>query len=203
MASFQQALKQGRVAESLIATWLRVKRGGVVVPAYEIEKSCGKGPQVFTPDNEFVSPDLILIKDAKAIWIEAKHKSVFTWHRISSQWTTGIDLRHYFDYFHVWRATQWPVWILFFHRESQPDQRDLRQGSPESCPIGLFGGELGGLLQKENHRCAAIGSSRKEVGHGRSGMVYWAEKDLRLLATKEEVLSVARAAGDSSWIDAA
>jgi hypothetical protein len=111
--------------------------------------------------------------------------------RQSSQWTTGIDLRHYGDYLHVAKQTKLPVWLLFFHRDSAPSQSDLRFGCPAECPVGLFGGELFSLVTRENHRSPHFDPSRSGVaGHGRSGMVYWSVNQLRLLATKDEVVGV-------------
>jgi hypothetical protein len=184
--SFETQLEFGRVAESAIAAWLK-KRGSAVLPAYEIEKSSGKGPQLFSMEGNFVVPDMLAFTYAGNCWIEAKHKSVFTWHRSTGQWTTGIDLRHYGEYFNVlWRA-KLPIWLLFYHRSSVPAEKD-RPHCPPECPTGLFGGKLTDLLFRESHRAPQLDESRKGMrGHGYSGMVYWSEKQLIRLATCEEV----------------
>ena len=128
-----------------------------------------------------MAPDLLTVsKEREVMWIEAKHKTAFTWHRISSQWTTGIDLHHYNQYVQVELQVKWPVWILFFHRTSTPNDNDLQHGCPDQCPTGLFGRRLVDLVRTENHR-----SDR----HGSSGMVYWAHAVLKQLATCEEVLA--------------
>ena len=189
--SFQQTLQTGRIAEGLIARWL-ISRGASVMPAYEIEKSSGKGPQLFQLDGELVAPDMLVFSQGGIHWVESKHKTVFTWHRVSSQWTTGIDLRHYGDYLNVAKQTKTPVWLLFFHGESQPSPNDVNHGCPEECPTGLFGGNLASLSLIENHRSPHLSHDRTGcVGHGRSGMVYWAVGRLQLLATKAEVLNAA------------
>lgn len=187
--SFAKQLKIGRITEGLIAQWL-MSRGTIILPAYEIEKSSGKGPQVFSADNSLVAPDLLTFSHKGIQWIESKHKSVFTWHRNTQRWTTGIDIRHYGDYLHVAKQTRLPVWVLFFHSSCVPDQRDTSQGCPQECPTGLFGGELFSLVTKENHRSPQFDPARTGMkGHGKSGMVYWAADDLKLIATKDEVMA--------------
>lgn len=188
--TFEQQLAVGKVAEGLIAQWL-MARGNAVLPVYEIEKSCGKGPQLFSREAERVAPDMVVFAANGVTWVEAKHKSVFTWHRNTKQWTTGIDLRHYGDYMHVAKQTRLPVWLMFFHRDNMPSEADRRAGCPEHCPTGLFGGDLFGLVLTENHRAPALDLNRDGcVGHGRSGMVYWAHKDLRMLASREQVFAL-------------
>lgn len=75
--SFQHKLEVGRITEGLISRWL-MARGAAVMPAYEIEKSSGKGPQLFTADEGLVAPDLLAFTQNGIQWIESKHKSVFT-----------------------------------------------------------------------------------------------------------------------------
>ena len=155
------------------------------MPVYEKEIDTGKGPQLFLPgDDSLVAPDLFAfrcneVKGNTIKWIEAKHKTVFTWHRISRppRWTTGIDLRHYHDYLKVADASPWEVWLFFLHRCSTPYKRDIQHGCPKVCPTGLFVGELSVLRGCENHR-----SDRWA-----KGMVYWAEDRLKLLASLQEV----------------
>ncbi len=181
MNNFQQQLAFGKVAETHIATWLRRVRGYDILPVYEQEMETGKGPRLFTIDDEIVAPDMLALRDEHIMWIEAKHKSVFSWHSITQRWVTGIDLRHYGDYQRIAQRYPWPVWILFLHRSSHTDQKDLRWGAPPICPTGLFGGSLPYLSQRESHRSDKW---------GRSGMVYWAHETITRLATIEEVNTV-------------
>jgi hypothetical protein len=168
---FEKSLAFGQTAESLIAVWLR-GRGYTVVPVYEKLFDTGKGPQVFTPTAELVAPDMLVFKGDRALWIEAKHKTAFTWHRLTGRWVTGVDLRHYENYCKVDDTTPWPVWLLFFHRGGQA------KDSPADSPAGLFGNTLAYLRAHENHR---------HDNWGRSGMVYWAYGSLRQLATRDEL----------------
>lgn len=194
--TFSEQLAHGKVAEGLIAKWL-MARGNSILPVYEIEKSSGKGPQFFTRDAEHVAPDMIAFTGEGVMWIEAKHKTVFTWHRNTSKWTTGIDLRHYGDYLHVAKQTRLPVWIMFFHRDSAPSETDRRAGCPSECPTGLFGADLFRLVLSENHRSLPLDRARDGfLGHGNSGMVYWAHSDLKRLASTTQVLACAGAAND-------
>ncbi len=104
------------------------------------------------------------------MWVEAKHKTAFSWHRLTERWVTGIDLRHYEHYLRVAMKTPWPVWLLFLHEGGQA------KDSPAESPAGLFGNELLFLSAHENHRSDKW---------GRSGMVYWAEASLKKLAGLE------------------
>jgi len=170
---FKEHLDFGKTAETAIAAWLRSKNYSVL-PVYEKVIDEGKGPQVFLPNNvSLIAPDLLAFKTEKAIWIEAKHKTAFSWHRITNRWVTGIDLRHYIDYCKIDDLTPWPVWLLFLHRGGQA------KDSPPNSPSGLFGNVLSKLRRMENHR---------HGNWGRTGMVYWAIDSLIKLAEYEEVM---------------
>jgi len=175
MSNFNQMLAFGKLGESTIAQWLN-KKGWNVLPVYEKQVDEGKGPQLFTPNGQLIAPDLFAFKPFKnkALWIEAKHKSVFSWHRNTGRWVTGIDIRHYEDYLKVEALSPWPVWLLFLHTQARIPNRD----DPYPCPVGLFGQTLDKLCQKENHR---------HENWGKSGMVYWWEKSLVRLAGLEEL----------------
>jgi len=177
MGRFEQNLSMGQVGESLISKWLQ-SRGHAIFPAYQIEQSSGKGPQLFSSEGDLVLPDLLAFRDGEVRWFEAKHKTCFTWHRISGRWTTGIDLRHYGEYCEVAEKTSLPVWLLFWHPQEKPDARDVAHGCPEACPTGLFGNDLSILRNTENHRSDKW---------GRSGMVYWAASSLRLIARASDL----------------
>jgi hypothetical protein len=156
----------GVAGESAIARWLR-SRGFCVLPVYEKLIDDGKGPQLYLPQGTLIAPDLFVFNREKALWIEAKHKTAFSWYRIRRCWVTGIDLKHYEHYCRVDDETPWPVWLLFLHDGGQA------KDSPANSPSGLFGRPLSYLREHESHR-----SDR----HGRYGMVYWAHQDLLLLA---------------------
>lgn len=170
--NFARTLAYGKAGESAIACWLR-QQGFSVLPVYEKLIDEGKGPQLYMPDKNLIAPDLFVFGKGKAFWIEAKRKTAFSWHRITSRWVTGIDLRHYADYCEIDDSTPWPVWLLFLHEGGQA------KDSPPDSPQGLFGETLMKLRKCENHR-----SDR----WGRTGMVYWASGSLQLLATLDEVV---------------
>lgn len=168
--AFRESLHFGQMGESAIARWLR-KRGHTVLPVYEKAIDTGKGPQLFLPQNGLVAPDMLVYKGQKAIWVEAKHKTGFSLHRLTGDWVTGIDLRHYLDYCEVDNQSPWPVWLLFVQRGG------AAKDSPPSPP-GLYGNTLAHLRAHEHHRHGAWGPS---------GMVYWAIGDLLQLATLDEM----------------
>ena len=130
MPAFDAALKYGVAGETAIARWLRA-RGNGVMPDYEKIVDTGTGLQIFLTDIELIAPDFLTFKGGKALWVEAKHKSAFTWHRISGRWVTGIDKRHYEHYLRVAEESGWPVWLLFLHEGMQA------KDSPANSPSGL------------------------------------------------------------------
>jgi len=171
MPNFETSLEKGIAGESYIASWLRA-RGNTVLPIYEKIIDTGKGPQLFLPKKELIAPDFFVFNNKKAQWIEAKHKTAFTWHRKSQKFCTGIDLRHYGDYLKVNKETPWEVWLLFLHDGGQA------KDSPKS-PRGLYGNSLDYLSTHENHR---------HSNWGKSGMVYWAIDSLKLLAQARNIV---------------
>ncbi len=166
MASFDSRLNEGKVGESEIAEWLKI-RGHNVLPVYEIEKNQYSGPAVYTSKGESViAPDMLIFGNGKTTWIEAKHKNAFTLHRITGNMVTGIDLHHYKQYQKILTLNEWPVYLMFLHRGGQA------KDSPVSNS-GLYCGELNHLMKNENHR---------HDNWGKSGMVYWAESTLQKLS---------------------
>ena len=161
------------------ARWIMLARGAQVLPIYDIEYETGKGPRIFAASGSLVAPDLLIFSRGKLHWIEAKHKSVFTWYRKKQRWETGVDLRHYHQYLKVRKTFDLPVWLLFLHRVSVPSSIDRKYPDcPEACPVGLFGNDLDFLQSR----------SREDARWAR-GMVYWGIEDLKQLATLNEVLA--------------
>lgn len=182
MASFTENLAFGKIAESKIAQWL-VARGHYILPVYEMLNDEKVGPRLFGPGQDFIAPDILVWNHRGTHWIEAKHKTVFTWHRLTRQWVTGIDRRHYHSYLGLAKAWQpWPIWLLFLHESNEPDERDRPHCIGDS-PTGLYGDELLSLSQKVNH---------EHDNWGKTGMVYWAESNLKQLATLKEINNVSK-----------
>jgi hypothetical protein len=184
--NFADSLSSGQLGESLIAQWLR-RKGWHVLPAYEKEIDNGKGPRLFMAENtghaQLIAPDLLTMKGGEFRWIEAKHKTHFTWYGIGNRFETGIDLRHYRDYCRVADATGVDVWLLFLHRDENTWREDvIKRGAPAKCPTGLYGNSLSVLRLEENQ-------SHVSLKYGPSGMVYW-EPDtvLRKLAPLSDIL---------------
>jgi len=179
MTPFKDDLKTGQLGESIIARWLR-SRGNYVLPAYQVEIHHGKGPRVFTPDGKLIAPDMLAFCREKLIWVEAKHKTRFTWYRRKQRWETGIDVRHWHDYLKVREQLDLEVWLMFLHRSGEPSENDRQYLPPNvtECPTGLFGIEI----------AKAQWCGRYSGEHAR-GMMYWGHEDLKQLATLEEVSS--------------
>ena len=125
-ATFEDNLAFGRIAESKITRWI-LDRENTVIPIYTMENEEDyKGPRVLLKDEQIVSPDLLVInKDSSVCWIEAKHKTVFSWHRRTKRWVTGIDAHHYSQYRRVMEIVDWPVWLLFLHISSEHNILDF------------------------------------------------------------------------------
>lgn len=174
--SFEQSLQFGKIGESLIAKWF-LRRGYSVLPVYEKEYVENKGPVLFCPENkQYICPDLLVFNEQnKVFWIEAKHKTAFTWHRNTKQWVTGIDIHHYENYLEIAKKNHsWPVYLLFLHGKG------IAKDTPEGMesPAGLFGNTLEHLSKHEHHR---------HKNWGKNGMVYWSLKHLKRYANIEDV----------------
>lgn len=170
---FDKLLSVGKAGESKIAMWLR-SRGSTVLPVYEKLIEEGKGPTLFLPNNRnLICPDLLTWQGNKVVWIEAKHKEGFSWHRNSSRWTTGIDLRLYHHYLEMAELTPFPVWVLFLHRGGS-----AKDNPTAISPSGLFGNDISILKDKVSH---------VHPNFGRSGGAFWAMENLIKLDTLEAV----------------
>lgn len=177
--SFAETLKTGKAGESLIARYF-LRKGYNILPVYEKTDNDFKGPTITTPlAGALIAPDLLVFKADKVFWIEAKHKSAFTWHRISNQWVTGVDIHHYQQYLKVQEAQpSWDIWLFFLHREGTA--KDTPSGMVS--PTGLFANRLEYLHLHENHR---------HTNWGRHGMVYWSVNALKLIAPLGSILAPA------------
>lgn len=167
---FEQALEQGKTGESAIACYMRSK-GYSILPVYEKLVDEYKGPTLFMSDGrQLVAPDMLVFNGKKTFWIEAKHKNAFSWHRISKQWTTGIDKHHYQQYLEVSKNSEWPVWLMFLHREGRA--KDTPAGM--IGPTGLFGEDIEILKHKVDHM---------HDNWGKHGMVYWGHGALKFICS--------------------
>jgi len=164
--SFESQLQTGLLGEGEIARHL-IKHGYHVLPAYQIEVDHNKGPRLYTADGNLIAPDLLAFSSGRVLWVEAKTKSAFTWHRSSATWQTGIDRRHWLHYVEVDERTPWPVWIFFLHRKGL-----IAKDTPFGMisPSGLFGNTVFKLKTTIHH---------EHENHGPSGMVYWTVDALR------------------------
>jgi len=180
---FNHKLNEGFIGEGLISKWLQKSRNYNVLPAYEKDICSGKGPRLFTGEGDFISPDMLVFKSGDIRWVEAKTKSLFSWHRISEEWVTGIDIRHFHHYLRVKSISEFPLYIMFLHTKSRGDKRL----EPYPCPTGLFCNEIDYLRSNFNHKSEPYSNGN---GWGKTGMVYWNTKQLKLIAPLVEVLGV-------------
>lgn len=169
--AFEIKLQQGKIGEDLISRWL-IGRGWNILPVYEQSINTGKGPRVFSAETNLVAPDALAFKAGKFMWVEAKTKSLFSFHRITGRYVTGIDLRHYNHYLHVVGISNTPLYLFFLHTGLGESDDELEKDA------GLFFGDIQILKDCENHRSDKW---------GKSGMVYWAKESLTKAASIEQV----------------
>lgn len=165
--SFAETLEFGKLGECVVATAMTC-RGYSVLPVYEIQRGNYKGPRVFAPKGQRVAPDMFCMKPKDRFFVEAKRKSVFSWHRNTQRWVTGIDMRHYEDYKLILEETGIRILLVFLHEKAEPDPRDVMY-CPGKCPTGMFAVSVDKPTNHENDKW------------GPSGMVYWAYKDLLII----------------------
>ncbi|WP_163098556.1 hypothetical protein GL267_003035 [Acidithiobacillus ferrianus] len=174
---FQEALQIGKTGENRIAQYF-LRMGYFVLPIYEKVDDDHKGPVLFSSiSGALVAPDMLVFKGRQTLWIEAKHKTAFTWHRKTEEWVTGINLHHYQQYLTIQNERpEWPIWLLFLHHDGTA--KDTPPG--KISPTGLFGNALSCLRENEHHR---------HSNYGTSGMVYWGVDTLKYLAPLCDLLT--------------
>ena len=174
--NFQANLETGKTGESRIAKYL-LGLGYSVLPAYEKVDDDHKGPVLYSAiSGALIVPDMLAFKGRQVLWIEAKHKAAFTWHRKTSQWVTGIDLHYYQQYLTIQNERpEWPIWLLFLHMDG------IAKDTPEGkrSPTGLYGNPLSCLMRNEHHR---------HENYGTGGMVYWSVDALKYFAPLSDLL---------------
>jgi hypothetical protein len=183
--AFEQTLAYGQMAESRISRWLR-SRGSHVLPVYDKEFDDGKkeGPRFFTSfaadvaAHRLIAPDM-LVFGKQILWVEAKHKTRFSWHGKSRRFVTGIDCKCWEHYKSVADLSHLPVWLMFLHSCAVTWPKDIEKwGAPALCPTGLYGGWIADLSVQYSHI---------DKRWGRSGMIYWAADGLKKLAELSDV----------------
>lgn len=177
MSVFQQQLAVGIVGEGQIATWLR-RRGHCVLPAYEKVIDDQKGPRLYSPTADLVAPDMLVFRDGRQMWIEAKTKTRFSWYGLGKYFVTGLNYRHYLDYLQVEKETGLAVWILFLHRNGDTWPPDVQKwNAPPVCPTGLF-------------TCRLTAETSHQAPDAKGvPMIYWPFHRLRLIASLDELLT--------------
>ena len=161
MSEFDRSLEAGIKGEELVKAWLRCS-GYTVVSDFSSSQPF-TGPRIYSPEGTIVQPDLLVTKQdtiptrteqsMTLFWVEVKSKSVFSWHRKSETWTTGMDLRSYVHYLEVTAAMGWDMMIVFVHLDKEPSQ-DAKNyyTDPWPCPTGIFWQWLHYLGDLESHR---------------------------------------------------
>jgi len=172
-SSFAKSLKLGLANESIITKYLN-SRNFIVIPAYQIEQSTGKGPRVFAPmDEQLITPDLLCIRNGKMRWTECKSKAEFVLYRKTGIFQTGFDIACFEQYQRVQEVTGIPVYIMFLNAP--------RYGISE--PSGLYYQTLDKLVETIDHSC-----TNEKTGSKSGGLHYWNEYDLIKQAEYNDVM---------------
>jgi hypothetical protein len=175
-SDFEYYLSFGFHGEHLIRDYLRTQ-GFYVLPAYELESTGNfKGPRFFGPRCEYITPDMLAFYEKSIMWVEAKTKSAFTWHRLTKRYVTGIDWRCWVDYNKVAKSSEVPVFLYFLQQPGHKAKDTPDYAGPS--PNGLFSGEINYLGRHINHIFP------KEA----PAMVYWAEDSLTKIAEYQDVV---------------
>lgn len=176
--NFQQQLQRGLLAEHHIARWLQTQRGYHILPIYNKQDDNRKGPRFYTASGEqLIAPDILAMRGSTLVWVEAKSKTTFTWHRVSQQWQTGIDYYNYTHYCKVADTVPHAMYVFFLHTETY--EPVACSGAPTTSPTGLYVQSFDVLRSCVHHIYPQSGRNR---------MVYWSIESLKKVAQLSEVV---------------
>jgi hypothetical protein len=176
-----ETIERGRVGERLIRRYLH-SRGSAMLPVCQQDVFKPDAfPRVYVADGRaLIAPDFIGFNRKRVYWIEAKRKVVFTWY--DGQWKTGIDADVFDNYVALREhGTPYaPLWVLFLQMDQPTAECIAQKGCPAECPTGLWGREIRALTALKPDYNASFGLG---------GMYFWRVRDLKKLATLEEVMA--------------
>lgn len=166
---FQEKLEFGLDGENKVAKFM-LSHGYDVLQIYKKEGAEKQGPRLLSSLGHRVAPDMMVFRNGKQFWIEVKRKTGATWFKLSEQWETGINRRHFNEYCAISEMSQLPLWIIFI-QEGGPAER-----SGPVTPKGWFCQSIEWL--KANALKKTFNPS----------MIYWRLYDMKQLdANPEEV----------------
>jgi len=115
---FTASIARGRIAEHIVARWLR-DRGWSIVPSYDYTGSDGgKAPRMTGRDRSHVIPDLDVARSGTRMWCEVKAYQRAVINRQHQLLVHGIKGAHYHDYLSVERETGTRVYIMIIELDS-------------------------------------------------------------------------------------
>ena len=144
MDTFIDKLKYGQDLENEIMRKL-TNLGFVILPLSNLPSGQFRGPRLMSPSGDIVSPDIMAIKDGKAIFIEIKRKAYPSFHRATGEWTSRIEDRLYKNYSILSEASGLPVWVITKIEDGNDICENLKG------PTGLFIWVIDGT-EKIHHR---------------------------------------------------
>ena len=159
---YSRLLDRGLQSEQLVAHYIATRhRCEVMRSGYAKAKVGGAdlAPLLLGFGVQIIAPDMLTWRAGVPLWVEVKDKDSATWHRKSSQWQTGLDVRSLRAYQQVADRTKIDVCVWFVHRGLARDDDPVGLRQPE----GVYTG-----------RISALDTRAREFG----GMAYW---DMSLL----------------------
>jgi hypothetical protein len=114
--TFDQKLEYGNQGEREVANLLS-NMGYKLMPMYQF-KNLQNSPKIFSGTMELVSPDIILFKNNKTLFVEVKKKT--KWVKQINQLETGCDYKLYNQYRQVVEHTGINIMMVFNHVDEEP-----------------------------------------------------------------------------------
>ena len=114
---FQNSLAYGTQGEKEVAT-IFLNNGYSILPMYQF-KSLENSPKLFNETSEIISPDLIVFKNGKSLFVEVKKKTRWVKHFDTIE--TGCDYRLYLQYLHTVNTTGLNLIMVFNHVDESPN----------------------------------------------------------------------------------
>lgn len=113
---FLRRLKDGVEGEKEVAN-IFLNLGYSLMPMYQF-KNLNESPKIYSDSISTVSPDLILFKNNKTVFIEVKKKT--KWIRNNKTLETGCDYRLYQEYLKIAQQTKIKLILVFNHIKEEP-----------------------------------------------------------------------------------
>lgn len=114
--SFKDRLAFGKEGEHEVAQYF-MNRGFSALTLYQFD-DLKESPKIFALDDVQISPDLLIAKPGRIMWVEVKTKQ--RWIQYLGCLETGCNEFHYMNYVKVRELTGIQSFIVFNHKKAMP-----------------------------------------------------------------------------------